>query len=113
MVGGTESNAGAGLFFIKSMAKMNKDFFAIYSGKAMYKLLKSPSKKNRLNANPFTDRHSAGDDVPNWQGTAVGVDISPAGSNMGFGGLLDLIGDVYQKEIRQLKMQQFRRPKFV
>ncbi|MDP2932730.1 MAG: ATP-binding protein, partial [bacterium] len=35
-VGGTESNAGAGLFFIKSIAKTNRDFFVIYSGNAMY-----------------------------------------------------------------------------
>src|SRR3989338_4994417 len=42
--GGTEKNAGAGLFFIKSIASVNRDFFIMYSGKAMYKLLKRTGK---------------------------------------------------------------------
>src|SRR3989338_11284055 len=58
-LGGTETNAGAGLFFIKSIAKVNRDFFIIYSGNAMLKLLKTtPSSPIRLNMNPFEDKNS-------------------------------------------------------
>ncbi|MBI4176359.1 MAG: sensor histidine kinase, partial [Candidatus Aenigmarchaeota archaeon] len=48
-VGGTETNAGAGLFFIRSIAKINKQFFVLYSGNGFYKLLKEATgKKIRL-----------------------------------------------------------------
>jgi len=53
--GGTAQNAGAGLFFIKSIAHLNKDFFVIYSGKGFYKLLGQKGKKVKLNADPFED----------------------------------------------------------
>src|SRR3989344_791110 len=74
--GGTEFNAGAGLFFIKSIANVNRDFFIIYSGNSMYKLLKSKPGHIRLHADPFMDRHSNEEDLPYWQGTLVGIDIS-------------------------------------
>jgi len=32
-IGGTEQNGGAGLFIIKSIAKLNRDFFLLYSGR--------------------------------------------------------------------------------
>ena len=48
----------------------------IYSGDAMYKLLKSRPLKKRLYADPFKDRHSKGEDFPVWKGTVVGIDIS-------------------------------------
>jgi len=60
--GGTEYNAGAGLFFIKSIAKVNRDFFMIYSGNALYKLLKSGP--NKLFADPFRDNHSKSENLP-------------------------------------------------
>src|SRR3990167_6440018 len=76
-IGGTAQNVGAGLFFIKSIAKTNRDFFMIYSGSGMYKLLKtSLPKKVRLYADPFRDKHSKDNKLPYWQGTAVGIDIS-------------------------------------
>jgi len=46
--GGTAENAGAGLFFIKSIAHVNRDFFLMYSGQAMYKLLKRSLQKKYL-----------------------------------------------------------------
>ena len=108
--GGTEFNAGAGLFFIKSMAIVNKNFFMIYSGNAMYKLLKQ--KKLILNADPLRDRHSSGEDYPTWQGTIVGVDIS-LDSNKEFFMLLDLIRDTYVKSIKERKKEKYRRPRFI
>jgi anti-sigma regulatory factor (Ser/Thr protein kinase) len=108
--GGTEYNAGAGLFFIKSIAKVNHEFFMLYSGNALYKLLKTGS--GRLQADPFDDNHSQSEDLPIWTGTAVGVDIS-LDETKEFSALLDLIRDVYSKAVRERKKARYRKPKFI
>jgi len=108
--GGTEQNAGAGLFFIKSIAKVNRDFFMIYSGNAMYKLLKS--NPNKLYADPFRDKHSKAEDFPHWNGTVVGIDIS-LDETEEFSNLLDLIRNVYSKTIRERIKARHKRPKFI
>lgn len=111
--GGTEQNAGAGLFFIKSIATVNRDFFMIYSGDAMYKLLKIPPlKKSSLHADPFLDRHSCGKDFPYWHGTVVGIDIS-LDTTREFSTLLDLIRETYAKAVRERKKSRYRQPKFI
>jgi anti-sigma regulatory factor (Ser/Thr protein kinase) len=112
--GGTEYNAGAGLFFIKSIAKVNHDFFLIYSGKAMYKLLKSNQRKQhiKLYADPFKDRHSSDENLPYWNGTIVGIDIS-LDATKEFSILLDLIRETYIKTVRERKKAKYRRPKFI
>lgn len=112
--GGTEYNAGAGLFFIKSIAKVNHDFFLIYSGETMYKLLKSSQEKRRISlyANPFKDRHSSDENLPYWMGTIVGIDIS-LDKTKEFSVLLDLIRETYVKTIRERKKARYRRPKFI
>lgn len=110
--GGTEFNAGAGLFFIKSIAKINKDFFVIYSGDSMYKLLKHGSEHTRLYSDPFRDRHSKREDLPYWKGTVVGIDIS-LDATKEFSELLDLIRDLYIKTIKERKKERYRRPRFI
>lgn len=112
--GGTELNAGAGLFFIKSIANVNRDFFMIYSGNSMYKLLKSSAAKKRiiLHADPFEDRNSRGEDFPYWQGTVVGIDIS-LDATREFTILLDLIRDTYSKAVRERKKLKYRKAKFI
>lgn len=111
--GGTEFNAGAGLFFIKSIAYVNSNFFMIYSGSAMYKLLKSGATKKRvtLHADPFRDRHSKEASFPCWEGTVVGIDIS-LGATKEFTLLLDLIRDTYVKAIRERKSTKYRKARF-
>lgn len=113
-IGGTEYNAGAGLFFIKSIAQVNREFFMIYSGNAMYKLLKSKpdSKHIVLHGDPLKDRHSTGEDYPFWTGTVVGVDISLSKTEE-FSVLLDLIRDAYIKTIKERKKEKYRRPRFI
>lgn len=108
--GGTEYNAGAGLFFIKSIAKVKRNFFMIYSGSAMYKLLKNAT--NRLYADPFKDNHSNTENLPYWQGTVVGIDISLEETEE-FSNLLDLIREVYAKTIRERKVEKYRKPRFI
>ena len=109
---GTELNAGAGLFFIKSIAKVNRDFFMMYSGDAMYKLLKTPlSKKPRLYADPFADKHSTQEKLPYWRGTVVGIDMTLDKTEK-FTHLLDLIHSTYLNTIRERKKARHRRPRF-
>lgn len=111
--GGTEYNAGAGLFFIKSMATVSRDFFIIYSGNAFYKLLKSRSSKRlQLHADPFKDRHTKLQDLPKWPGTVVGIDMV-LDTHGEFSSLLDKIGDSYSEAIRVRRKERHRKPKFV
>ena len=111
--GGTELNAGAGLFFIKSMAQVNRDFFMMYSGKTLYKLLKRTRVKPLLHADPFKDRHTVSSDYPHWQGTVIGIDIGLE-DTPDFPQLLDLIHTTYIKSIRERKKQKYkRRPRFL
>lgn len=110
--GGTEQNAGAGLFFIKSIASVNRDFFVLYSGQGFYKLLKKKSKRGlRLHADPFEDRHSTRGDLPPWKGTLVGVDIS-LDQTEDFSQLLDSIRETYSLAVRERRREQYKRPRF-
>jgi len=108
--GGTEENAGAGLFFIKSIAKVNRNFFVIYSGKSTYKLLKTQGEaRTTLYPDPTRDKHSLREDLPSWQGTAVGVDISTS-EDQSFEQLLSKIRQAYSIDIkarRNLKKARF------
>lgn len=110
--GGTEYNAGAGLFFIKSMAAVNKDFLVIYSGKAMYKLLKRRGKRIALHADPFEDRHTKRNDLPSWNGTVVGIDLN-LDTTQEFSLLLKLINETYSEAIRERKKAKYKKPQFI
>lgn len=110
--GGSELNAGAGLFFIKSIAKVNRDHFIIYSGNALYKLLNTPTTHVKLVADPFRDQHSKREDLPSWRGTVVGIDISLSTTEE-FTTLLDLIRDVYVATVKERKKAQVKKPRFV
>lgn len=113
--GGTADNAGAGLFFIKSIAKITRNYFVIYSGSAEYTLLKYKKrikKMPRLYANPENDSHNETNTAASFQGTAVAVDIS-LDETPEFNDLLSSIGDVYDKAIRDRKREKYRRPNFI
>ncbi|OGD97611.1 hypothetical protein A3A49_01670 [Candidatus Curtissbacteria bacterium RIFCSPLOWO2_01_FULL_38_11b] len=113
-IGGTDDNAGAGLFFIKSIANVNRDFFMIYSGDSMYKLLRKTGRNKRhvLYADPNKDQHSKRNDLPFWQGTAVGIDISLDATSE-FTALLDYIRDTYSKAVRERKQAKYKKAKFI
>ncbi len=75
--GGSEENAGAGLFFIKSIATLNRDHFFIYSGNSYFKLRKVPLGKDIiLRSDSNEDYSTTSQEAGFWQGTAVGIDIS-------------------------------------
>ena len=113
--GGTAENAGAGLFFIKSIAKITRNYFSIYSGNAEYTLLKHKKRIKgapHLYADPTRDPHSEMCDAPSFQGTLVAVDIS-LNETIEFNGLLRSIGEIYNKAIRERKRAKYRMPKFI
>ena len=112
--GGTSENAGAGLFFIKSIAKTTRSNFAIYSGDASYLLKKTrpDQKKPTLKADPFEDTCVRQTQLTRFEGTLVAVDIS-LDATVEFKQMLDMIGDVYEDAIRARREQKFRKPNFI
>jgi len=112
-IGGTERNAGAGLFFIKSLAKINRDFFVIYSGNAMYKLLKNKKKEEiKLVSNPLYDHYSSKKTLPFWEGTVVAIDLC-LNETIEFNKLLDLIRKVYTENKKEQNKLKYKRPRFI
>lgn len=109
--GGTINNAGAGLFFIKSIAATNHDFFMLYSGSALYKLHRRKGEVKKLYIDPLDDPHALRDDMPEWQGTVVGVDISLDQSG-GFSSLMDAIRHSYTSAIRERRKARHRKVRF-
>ena len=112
--GGTADNAGAGLFFIKSIAKITRNYFVIYSGRAEYTLKKYDKriKTPRLYADPNRDLHTETKEAPNFQGSLVSVDIS-LDETQELNELIASIGEVYDKAIRERKRERYRKPKFI
>ncbi|QQR80318.1 MAG: ATP-binding protein [Deltaproteobacteria bacterium] len=110
--GGTEQNAGAGLFFIKSIANVNRDFFVIYSGDSLYKLLKKKGSRIHLNIDPFKDRHASCENLPYWQGTVVGVDIT-LDQTEAFTSLLQAIRKTYSTAVRERQKARYKKARFI
>ncbi len=112
--GGTEENAGAGLFFVKSLSMITRDYFMVYSGSAVYTLLKRRMSKKLppLYADPRRDRHSSTNEAPLFSGTLVGIDISLDDTEE-FDVMLSFIRQAYLSAIRERKQQRRRRPQFI
>ena len=111
---GSDQNAGAGLFFTKSLARVNKDHFLIYSGDAMFKLLE-PKEEDRLliPIDPFDDRHTKEAGLPCWNGTAVGIDITLK-QTVQFKTLLSSLNLVLEEAIRaRRKVLKSKKPRFI
>jgi anti-sigma regulatory factor (Ser/Thr protein kinase) len=98
IIGGNETNAGAGLFFIRSIAKASGNFFVIYSGNTEYKLLRAQARPSLLFANPMLEGHSLVEDLPEWRGTAIGIDIN-VDETTEFTSLLNLIRQSYKIDV--------------
>jgi len=101
-------NAGMGLFFIRSIAKVNRNFFVLYSGDAMYKQLKPKELEvHRLYRDPTSDRSKLRDRLPLLRGTAVGIDINTVNTKS-FNALLGLIRQTYLSEIKIMKKEKIK-----
>jgi anti-sigma regulatory factor (Ser/Thr protein kinase) len=113
--GGTGENAGAGLFFIKSMAMVARDYFVIYSGTGLYKLIKRDKRTKglpRLHANPQEDKHTDTNEAPRFPGTVVGIDIS-LDQTSEFRALLGAIRNAYIKAVKERKKERYKKPIFI
>jgi hypothetical protein len=67
-LGGNEFNAGAGLFFTKSIAALSRNFFVLYSGDSMFKLQRgSAAAIPQLNPDPVNDNHKLTTGLPYWE----------------------------------------------
>lgn len=72
---GSRQNAGAGLFFTKSIACYSGGYFMLMSGSACYRLRqRRRGEQIKLFFDPFDDRHDLYD-IPPWMGTVVAIDI--------------------------------------
>lgn len=112
--GGTFENAGAGLFYVRSIAKLTRNYFLIYSGKAEYMLTKWDKRiKPKIIADPFEEDCSFTDNAPDFQGTLVALDISLDNATTEFDELLHEIGQVYDNAIRERKRRKFYTPNII
>jgi anti-sigma regulatory factor (Ser/Thr protein kinase) len=101
-IGGNEFNAGAGLFFTKSIATLSRNYFFLYSGDSMFRLMKTRKRYSpELHANPMDDPHKFVD-APNWQGTVVGIDLNIE-QGVEFAELLNQIRGAYSIDVRRKK----------
>ena len=110
-IGGNETNAGAGLFFIRSIAKVSGNFFLIYSGKTDYKLVRKQPDRSVLHGNPLLEAHRMNDDLPDWRGTAIGIDIN-VDETSEFSALLRLISKSYSIDVKAQKKAYFKKINF-
>jgi len=109
-IGGTEFNAGAGLFFTKSIASLSRNIFLLYSGEALFKLLRQPQDQLTLNADPAMDRHRFLK-VPDWPGTAIGIDIAVR-EDVEFSALLNEIRKAYSIDVKKRKKAYYKKIQF-
>jgi anti-sigma regulatory factor (Ser/Thr protein kinase) len=110
-IGGNETNAGAGLFFIRSIAKVSGNFFLICSGQTEYKLLRKQAQRDVLYGDPLLEGHKLVDDLPRWKGTAIGIDIN-VDETSEFSSLLRLISKSYSIDVKAQKKAYFKNIRF-
>lgn len=114
-IGGTEYNAGAGLFFTRNIAKASQNFFFIHSGSGYFKQLTKispvPAGQLELFSDPFSDPCTVRKNVANWNGTLVGIDIATEGG-ADFTQLLDEIRTAYSTDVKSRKKQKYKKPRF-
>jgi hypothetical protein len=113
-LGGTDYNAGAGLFFTKSIACASNAHMVVYSGDSFFKLLHTPRARRPIviNPDPRADYSTTDDDLPRWQGTLIGIDVGLSAARW-FPRLLESISNAYDIEIRARKQAVHKKPKFI
>jgi len=111
-IGGNEYNAGAGLFFTKSIACASRNYFLVYSGSALFKLLPTNSSEQIvLNADVAVDRHTERINMPYWRGTLVGIDLSIQ-QDVTFTALMRLIREAFSVDVKKQKKDKYRKARF-
>lgn len=112
--GGSEENAGAGLFIVKSISLLTRDYFVLYSGSGVYRLLKRRAdvKKINLHSDPDRDKNSQSNEAPAFPGTLVAIDLSLDRIDE-FATLLESIRKAYASAVQERRKARFRRPQFI
>ena len=112
-LGGTSDNAGAGLFYTKSLAVLSQARMAVYSGDGFFKLLKTPKGKPlRIQSDSREDHHTTVRGVPRWQGTIVGIDIAVE-PVVKFSEAFERIGRAFNVDLRERRTAVAKkRPRF-
>jgi len=112
-LGGTEENAGAGLFFTKCIAQSTRNHFLIYSGNSYFKLKTTPQYKPVvLNVNPEDDFANIKGNLLPFNGTLIGIDIFIEDTKA-FNNLMYKIGHAYRLGVKKAKKNYYKRIKFV
>lgn len=111
-IGGNKENAGAGLFFTKSIAQSTSNHFIIYSGDSYYKLRYSKNFSNEVfNPNPEDDFATIKENLPFFPGTLVGIDISIK-DDSAFNNLIENIGQAYRLGVKKENKNFYKKIKF-
>jgi len=111
-IGGNEQNAGAGLFFTKSIAKATRNHFLIYSGTSYFKLLTSKAGSQiEYIPDPKKDRAKIKNNLPYFHGTLVGIDIHIS-DEKAFNNLIENIGKAYQLGVKNTQKDYYKRINF-
>lgn len=110
--GGNEYNAGAGLFFTKSIAKVSNNYFVLYSWDSFYRLRKDKIwNDTQLNTNPLSDNHTLKTVQTNWKWTVIWFDISLDNQD-DFKELLKKIQDAYHINDKIKEKKHYKKPRF-
>lgn len=110
--GGSTQNAGAGLFFVKSLAHQLGSHFLLYSGTGLFKLLKRQTKRSILKADSLKDHASGSNNFPFWHGTAIGIDI-PLGQIADFNVALSQIRVKFSQYLQEQNLSKSIKPQFI
>jgi anti-sigma regulatory factor (Ser/Thr protein kinase) len=111
-LGGGVDNAGAGLFFTKSIAFSSGNPFFIQSGSGAFRLLPSPGPRDVLiNPDPDQDPAVRLDDLGPLNGVAIGIDFALIRTPQ-FDGLLKEIRTVYYQAIEAGRRRPKKLPRF-
>ncbi len=101
-IGGNEFNAGAGLFFTKSISVLSRNRFILYSSDSMFRLMQTRKRYEPvLYADPKYDPHSFVE-APQWNGTIVGIDLNIE-RGIEFALLLEQIRKAYFIDVKKRK----------
>lgn len=100
--GGTPYNAGAGLFFTKSISLLSRNYFMVYSGDAIFRLNRTKQRDAvHLHADPLFDPNRMYT-APFWPGTVVGIDLNIE-QNVRFSDLMSQIRSAYRVDVKKKK----------
>lgn len=105
-LGGNETNGGAGLFFMKTIATVARNHLVAISGGTMFKLLTS-RHPGVIEGDIERDRATWRELQVPWQGTAVGIDLAVTDDRT-FASLLAAIRGVYGVDVKGQRKELVR-----